>query len=148
MSFITDGERHRIERARILKIDKDTLADIKEFGVHQEPAINFKQHQECRLFRCLVCWMMIHPDDEIINHKEGYAHKICLNGTKPFARRITNKEMLLQERAQCNKCHHSKRVHSEFGYGCLGIVIGRGNTIHGYSCGCQCFRPYKDGRII
>ena len=55
----------------------DELVDL--LGVKAVKSINFKQHQECKLFRCLQCWMMIHPDDEINPFKEGFIHKLCDN---------------------------------------------------------------------
>jgi hypothetical protein len=131
------------KKNQIKKIDQETILDGKEFGIKQEESIKFKQHSDCKLFRCLVCWLMIHPDDEITEHKEGYAHKICLEGKQAFPRRKTQKELLYESRAECVKCHHSKRVHSEFGYGCFGYS-GRNE----YGCECQGFRPYKDGRIV
>lgn len=119
----------------------DELVNL--LGVKAIESINFKLHQECKLFRCLVCWMMINPEDEIINHKDGYAHKICIEGKSVFPRRPTNKERLYEERAECRKCHHSKRVHSEFGYGCFGHS-GRNE----YGCDCQGWMGYKDKRIV
>ena len=36
-----------------------------------------KSHDTCNLFRCLICWRYIFPDDEIENNDDGYVHKVC-----------------------------------------------------------------------
>lgn len=75
--FLTNDEIRRLAIQRQIQVDKETAANIKEFGIKQEASINFKQHPECKLFRCLKCWMLIHPDDEITPFKEGFVHKLC-----------------------------------------------------------------------
>jgi len=50
---------------------------VKMYGVKRVESINFKQHKECSLFRCLECWLLIHPDDDIKPFKEGFVHKLC-----------------------------------------------------------------------
>lgn len=50
---------------------------VKKLGIEQAESIRFKQHQECKLFRCLKCWLLIHPEDEIKPFKEGFIHKLC-----------------------------------------------------------------------
>ena len=64
-----------IKRMRF--IDIETAANISEYGLKQEPCINFKQREECKLFRCLRCWLLIHPDDDILEYQEGFIHKLC-----------------------------------------------------------------------
>ena len=52
---------------------------VKVYEIKQDESIKFKQHQECKLFRCLKCWLLIHPDDNIVPFKEGYMHRVCDN---------------------------------------------------------------------
>lgn len=62
---------------RMRFIDIETASNISEYGLKQEESIKFKQHADCKLFRCLVCWMLIHPDDDILEYKEGFIHRLC-----------------------------------------------------------------------
>jgi len=45
----------------------------------QEEQIRLKPHQTCKMFRCLKCWKLILPDDDMQEFGDGYVHKICLH---------------------------------------------------------------------
>lgn len=133
----------------IRKIDADTIADGKEFGIKQEEAIKFKQRQECKLFRCVVCWHIIHPtDDEITTKGDGFAHKICVNGTKAFPKRMTVHERIDEERTECLYCHHTKRAHVN-GHCCgvktKGTASGNQKQVYWF---CKCKEYTKGSRLI
>lgn len=39
--------------------------------------ISIKSKETCNLFRCIICWMYILPDDSITDYKDGYVHSFC-----------------------------------------------------------------------
>lgn len=43
----------------------------------QNSGIQFKLHKTCGLFRCLICWRYILPDDNVDAQGDGYVHKTC-----------------------------------------------------------------------
>lgn len=77
--------RYEWIRSKTHEIDKVTDDHVKYtydelvemFGIKRVESINFKQHSDCKLFRCLVCWLLIHPDDDILEYKEGFIHRLC-----------------------------------------------------------------------
>ena len=42
----------------------------------QQQAIKFKSQQTCKLFRCLHCWKLILPDEDVIEKGDGYIHRV------------------------------------------------------------------------
>lgn len=74
-------EKIRRKSALLLRMQEaDWMAYVNEqMGPRKSPeSIQFKQHAECKLFRCLKCWKLILPDDNMQSYKDGYVHKICM----------------------------------------------------------------------
>lgn len=69
--------KHWVERYKAN--ERKWLEEANKISPRKDPEnIPIKQHKECKLFRCLVCWKLILPDDEMAPQGDGYVHKICL----------------------------------------------------------------------
>jgi hypothetical protein len=139
----------RAKKNQIRKIDRETIEDGNEFGIKQEESIKFKQHSDCRLFRCVICWLIIHPtDDEITTKGDGFAHKICVDGRKGFPKALTVQQKAEEDRTECLYCHHTKRAHVNgqcAGVKTKGTASGNQRQVYWF---CKCKEYTKGTRII
>jgi hypothetical protein len=45
----------------------------------QDSSMPLRNSKSCAMFRCLLCFKYIFPDDAVSPHGAGYAHKVCAN---------------------------------------------------------------------
>ena len=75
--------KHWIERYKAN--ERKWLEEVNKISPRKDPEnIPIKQHKECKLFRCLKCWKLILPDDDMQQYNDGYVHKICLSTERLF----------------------------------------------------------------
>lgn len=57
----------------------EILADWKQNipSREKESSMPLRNSASCSMFRCLLCFRYIFPDDAVEPHGEGYVHKIC-----------------------------------------------------------------------
>ena len=64
------------------RLDLTTIADTDREALASHDSttegLKLRNRNNCKLFRCLVCWKYIFPDDSITLYEAGYAHKLCL----------------------------------------------------------------------
>lgn len=60
-----------------LEVAKEYENENKRWPTDYDPKVSLKSHEGCKLFRCLKCWKVIFPDDDMLESGDGYVHALC-----------------------------------------------------------------------
>jgi hypothetical protein len=68
--------------------------------------MHFKERQQCKLFRCLKCWKLILPDEDVSDYADGYIHSVC----DPIIFKKKQKEIILKHKIERIRDTRSKQL--------------------------------------